>query len=592
MFQSLTSRSLASVALAAVLGALLTTGSLCQTQPDKGDAARQSYVFHETTHRVLVDVVVTDDKGKPVPGLKKSDFSVWEDKKPQTILSFDVEDGDKPSFIPPNLPPMPPNTFLDLPKEPEQGPLYVLVYDMVNTELADQATTYHPLLNFIDSKPAGTRFAIYVNSDGLHLIQGFTADKALLHSAITSRGPGPHIPNQFLLGGNYGRGEAGATVQLFKFLADYLAGIPGRKNLIWLSGDLPVSLSPDPNNEGQVDVDDVKQALEAMMRSQIAVYPVDVRGVVVAEERAGAAPGGSNSPTTGAGTGISKTLGDAMNADALGAFTGGHAYHGDNGLTSVLQEAVSDGASYYTLSYSPTNDKYDQKPRNVEVALAKKGYHLEYRRLYYALPEDEETPAAKANTPAARFLAAKQDDTLVTSVEHGAPMLHDLIFRAYLHADAPAMATPAQMATLEDEPAYFRTRKKNQTSKPLPPVPMQRYLIDYTVIDPQLRAFAERTGRPATIEFAAVAYDANGRMLNGMVNDAMSQPPGHAGSATDPKAEAKARAMFRVEQELYVPAGAAWIRMAVRDMLTNRTGTLEIPLPLASEPKTAAGAGL
>ena len=591
MLQSLTSRSLGQVPLAAFLAASLTAAAFSQTQPDKGDAARQSYVIHETTHRVLVDVVVTDDKGKPVPGLKKSDFAVWEDKKPQTILSFDVEDGDKPSFIPPNLPPMPPNTFLDLPKEPEQGPLYVLVYDMVNTELADQATTYHPLLNFIDSKPAGTRFAVYVNSDGLHLIQGFTADKALLHSAITSRGPGPHIPNQFLLGGNYGRGEAGATVQLFKFLADYLAGIPGRKNLIWLSGDLPVSLSPDPNNEGQVDVDDVKQALEAMMRSQIAVYPVDVRGPVVAEERAGAAPGGSNPPTTGAGTGISKTLGDAMNADALGSFTGGHAYHGDNDVTAMLQEAVSDGASYYTLSYSPTNDKYDQKPRNIEVALAKKGYHLEYRRLYYALPEDEETPAAKANTPDTRFLAAKQDDTLVTSVEHGAPMLHDLIFRAYLHADAPAMATPAQMATLEDEPAYFRTRKKNETPKPLPPVPMQRYLIDYTVIDPQLRAFAERTGRPATIEFAAVAYDANGRMLNGMVNDAMSQPPGQAGSATDPKAEAKARAMFRVEQELYVPAGAAWIRMAVRDMLTNRTGTLEVPLPLANEPRTVAGAG-
>ena len=169
MLQSLTSRSLDQVPLAAFLAASLTAAAFSQTQPDKGDAARQSYVIHETTHRVLVDVVVTDDKGKPVPGLKKSDFSVWEDKKPQTILSFDVEDGDKPSFIPPNLPPMPPNTFLDLPKEPEQGPLYVLVYDMVNTELADQATTYHPLLNFIDSKPAGTRFAVYVNSDGLHL---------------------------------------------------------------------------------------------------------------------------------------------------------------------------------------------------------------------------------------------------------------------------------------------------------------------------------------------------------------------------------------------------------------------------------------
>lgn len=559
-----------------------------QGPPASAKAERQEYVIHETTHQVLVDVVVTDANGKPVHGLKKSDFSVAEDKKPQKILSFDVEDGEKPSFVPPNLPPLPANTFIDLPKEPEQGPLYVLVYDMVNTELADQATTYHPLLKFIDSKPEGTRFAIYVNSDGLHLIQGFTADKDLLRAAITNRGPGPHIPDQFLLGRNYGKAEAGATAQVFKFLAEYLEGIPGRKNLIWMSGDLPISLSPDPNNEGQVDVDDVKEALEAMMRSQIAVYPVDVRGPVVTEERAGAAPGGSNSPTTGAGTGISKTLGDAQNADALGEFTGGHAYHGDNDIVALLDAAVSDGASYYTLSYAPTNDKYDQKPRNIEVALNKKGYHLQYRKLYYALPEGEESPRAKTETPDTRFKAAKETDSALTaSVEHGAPMLHDLIFRTYLRADPPAMATPEQMASLSDEPAYFRTHKKNQNPKPVPPVKVQRFRIDYTVIDPQLKAFAERTGRPATLEFAAVAYDANGRMLNGIVNDALSQAPAQAGAKADPKKDG----LFHVEQELYVPAGAAWIRVAVRDVLSNRTGALEVPLPLAAEAPARASAG-
>jgi len=100
MPQALSTGSLARVALAASLAASLTVAAVSQTQPEKSDAARQSYVIRETTHRVLVDVVVTDEKGKPVPGLKKSDFSVWEDKKPQTILSFDVEDGDKPSFVP------------------------------------------------------------------------------------------------------------------------------------------------------------------------------------------------------------------------------------------------------------------------------------------------------------------------------------------------------------------------------------------------------------------------------------------------------------------------------------------------------------
>jgi hypothetical protein len=76
-------------------------------------------------------------------------------------------------------------------------------------------------------------------------------------------------------------------------------------------------------------------------------------------------------------------------------------------------------------------------------------------------------------------------------------------------------------------------------------------------------------------------------MLNGIVNDALSQSPAQPGAKPDPKKDG----LFHVEQELYVPAGAAWIRMAVRDLLTNRTGTLEIPLPLANEPKTTARAG-
>ena len=91
MLQAFSSRSLARIALTAFLATSPAPIAFSQTQPDKGDAARQSYVIHETTHRVLVDVVVTDDRGKPVSGLKKSDFSVWEDKKPQTVAVFEKQ---------------------------------------------------------------------------------------------------------------------------------------------------------------------------------------------------------------------------------------------------------------------------------------------------------------------------------------------------------------------------------------------------------------------------------------------------------------------------------------------------------------------
>ena len=148
-------------------------------------------------------------------------------------------------------------------------------------------------------------------------------------------------------------------------------------------------------------------------------------------------------------------------------------------------------------------------------------------------------------------------------------------------AGSPILATQQQMLQIQDEPAYFRTRRRNGATKPMPPVKLQKYLIDYLVIDQQLKAIAAQTGRQPLLEFAAAAYDLDGRMLNGIVNDASASPPA---------AGEKAAALFRVEQELSVPLQAAWLRIAVRDMLTDRTGALEIPLPLKPEPLSQAKA--
>jgi hypothetical protein len=71
--------------------------------------------------------------GNPVRGLTRNDFVVKEDKNIQNVLSFDYFDGSLPSYVPKKLPTLPTNTFVNLPREPEQGPLYVLYYDMVNT---------------------------------------------------------------------------------------------------------------------------------------------------------------------------------------------------------------------------------------------------------------------------------------------------------------------------------------------------------------------------------------------------------------------------------------------------------------------------
>jgi hypothetical protein len=235
------------------------------------------------------------------------------------------------------------------------------------------------------------------------------------------------------------------------------------------------------------------------------------------------------------------------------------------------------GMSYYTLSYSPTNSNFDGSDRHVEVTLAKKsGYKLSYRNLYYAVSDDARQAIQKDDAVQARFVTAKAEDTLYANIEHGAPMLHDLLFSAHLKVDGgPVMATDEQMQQLEDSPAFFRTRHKDGPRKPLAPVKLQKYLIEYGVFDPQLKALAGDGDKPAKLEFAAAAYDADGRLLNSTLNEGLA--------STDGDENGELKALFHAEQELDVPPKAASIRMAVRDKLNNRTGTFEVQLPLRAE---------
>src|SRR5580698_538809 len=468
---------------AIILGTTLAAAAQAQTsaqaaQNGKDDslAAPQEPIFQLDVRRVPVDVVVTDKQGNPVRGLTKDDFVVKEDGKEQTVLSFYYQDGSHPSFVPPKLPTLPANTFVNLPDAPEQGPLYVLYYDMVNTPMEDQMSAHKQLLDFVDNAPPGTRFALFVNARGMHLVQGFTSDHALLHAAIISKGPGPHLPPVFLYASTFGARDAGAALSNLKFLAEYLGGIPGRKNLLWLSSMFPIPVSPTPEGNGPVTgamgsrtsagpefldlsellSESIKKTYSAMMRSQIALYPVDLKGIASDD-----VPGNA--------------IIDHQNLDVIASTTGGHAYYGNNRLQVLMDKAVEGSESYYALSYAPDNTKFDGSERHIEVTVpsASKGqYTLTYRTLYYAEPDNPvKQPVHKNDQLQARFVAAKAADTLYANIEHGAPMLHDLLFSAHLATvGKPEMATAKQMAELVDSPNYFLTRRKEQVQKPLTPI--------------------------------------------------------------------------------------------------------------------------
>jgi VWFA-related protein len=141
---------------------------------------------------VVVDVVVTDGQGRPVTGLTRDDFGVEEDKVPQPVRFFDVH-GVAPvtDFVAPKIPRLPPNTFLNLAKAPGFGTPTVILYDALNTPLTQQAFGHQQVLSLIRHRRPGTQIAIFVLTDKLHLLQGFTEDTDLLAAALSSKAGSP-----------------------------------------------------------------------------------------------------------------------------------------------------------------------------------------------------------------------------------------------------------------------------------------------------------------------------------------------------------------------------------------------------------------
>ena len=579
-------------------------------QPRKGQSdvsgARTGLVIKRTVRRVILDVVVTDPNGKPVQGLKQQDFKVEEDSKPQRVLSFDVHDFDPLLDFDPKVPTLEPGTFVNVPAEQERGPLYVILYDLVNMEPDDQPYARKQLLNFIQAKPKGSRFAIFVLSDGLHLVQGFTTDNAQLREVMDPKSPRPHIPQIFLYGKNFGRGDSGFMVDVFNYIARFLDGMPGRKNLIWMSSGFPMTLFPS-DDDGQSYREKIKQTLDTLARGQVAVYPVDVRGPVVDEARApkGAAPSGgtytdyrtggsgtTNAPASAAGAGgagYSLLASAYMTENEVAEVTGGHAFFSTNDLAGALSRATETGASYYTLTYSPSNQKYDGKLRTIHLSLAKKGYTLAYRRSYYGI--DPDAPALPGKPPAAPNpqLATepslpeirKSTDTLSVNLQHGAPLSHDLLFRAQLQPlGPPALATPEQMVALEEQNP--KARRKAKAARSGAPVQVQTIAVNYTLLSRQVSfAGSDTASVPSTLEVAAAAYDADGKMLSSVVDDVQREDSLFT--------QSNVSGLYRIEQKIDVPLKATWIRVAVHDRKTDRVGALEValPLPPATQTRTA-----
>jgi hypothetical protein len=213
------------------------------------------------------------------------------------------------------------------------------------------------------------------------------------------------------------------TLRALDALAQSVAGYPGRKNLIWLSAEFPITFGPgltpynavvnlqtgkDQTNNQLRDLENdtppIQQTAALLAAARMAVYPIDVRGQIslgtgidISAQTAYLGTVDIQNEVSTAYTRQTTGIWDAHEAMAdVARETGGRAFYGTNDLKDAMERSVEQGSSYYTLAYSPTNKDWTGKYRKIDVKTSAPGTDLVYRRGYYALSEHELGPAHAA----------------------------------------------------------------------------------------------------------------------------------------------------------------------------------------------------
>ena len=569
------------------------------------------------TNLVIEDVVVTDRRGNPISGLKASDFALTEKGAPQQIRTFDEHTAQPPAPVTPPLD-LPPGVFTNYNPIPPSPALNVLLLDTLNTPLQDQAYLRLQLLKYIRTAPPNQRLAIFGLTTHLILLQGFTADPAILRAAIDRKSlrasqlldnPTTGAPNEqtsdtlndiaAAAGPQQGaaiaqtaaifrqfEAETGIfqlqlraryTLEALGALARYLAVLPGRKNILWFSGSFPLSVFPDTSLSdpfrATADLSsDLRNTANILTRAQVAVYPIDARGLFTdptfdASNRGGDLfrPGGAAAAQQRFGE---QTAAEQATMRQLAEQTGGRAFVNTNGLAEAVTHAINDGSNFYTLTYSPTNTRFDNTFRPIGLKLvgprSAQGLSLSYRRGYFAADPNAAPNAASRRRPPAPPGNAPPpppiSPALGAAMLRGAPESTEVIFKVSARPVSPS-AAPPESAVAAD----------NQPNPALAHAPFRNVHVEFAAFASQLLTRQPSGSYTGSVRFITLAYNADGAVVN-LVDQTVQLN-------VTPDQYQRIRGGLHFQQIVSVPAsGDFYLRLGVGDLITDRVGSLEIPV--------------
>lgn len=499
--------------LAVVVALLTLHASLsADAQANAGSGSPQSgYTFHANSRVVLTDVTVTDRNGNPIHGLKASDFHVFDNNKPQEIASF--EEHRRDDVAPPAPRALPVGVYSNDYLAHPPRVLNILFIDLTNIEIADQMYLNYQLGKFFDTLKPDEPIAIYARpGDASILLQSFTSNPALLRAAV--RRVMPRFPP---LGREYMD-----DFQTLDQIARYLDQLPGRKNVLWLSGGSTLFLRPGASVDGVA----FRTIYDELESQRIAIYPIDVRGL-----------------TTAGGIWMMDQHG--LMSDVAEA-TGGRAVYNNNGIAQAATDIVDHDGEYYTLTYSPAHFTYNNKWHKVRITVSGTNYTLSYRRGYFA---DGSVPGEPQSLFARRRLSAGGATDLVP------PTRAPIIFEASIRPGAPTEIS-------HEAPG---TRTPHRPRKGTLP-----YTVRYSLPLEALEIKSVDGKWKVDCGAEIIALNSYGSLIS-------HQAKRITFTLRDEAALHPAGVDLPLDQEIDLAKGDVYVYVAVFDMNSRRLGSLEIP---------------
>ena len=386
----------------------LMSALLCLAQFLPVSAAQEApYTIKARSEVVLVNVTARDKKGNLVRDLAPGDFTVLEDGKQQRVTSFDIENTDlaPPPEVPQaavlkqGRPVQPaPQPEPERPAELRNRRLIVLLFDLSSMAPEEIDRGVKAAENYLDKQMAPADLvAVTALATSLQVNQDFTSDREKLHKALAALSS--------MSGEGFAEGSTGATegtpdtaqaftpddteynifntdrrLQALRALSSMLGGLQQKKSVIYFSSGM--------NRTGIENQSQLRAAINAAVRANVALYTMDVRGLEAMN------PGGSAEQASLRGTApysgqatlnqYNSNFATQETLVTLAGDTGGRALLDTNDFSQVFARVQQDTSMYYVLGYHSSNPERDGRFRKITVKVSRPDLKLEYRRGYYA----------------------------------------------------------------------------------------------------------------------------------------------------------------------------------------------------------------